>query len=666
MKINRHLKYLGLAAVALLLASATSPSQAQFLTGSQTNSFPNLGNTSNFTMPSWIYWYNIPGGNTPMTCNVSLSADNDVATSGCLEVDTPFLTVSNSQNLIMYWLTNSDTYNYNGQLYINLELYTNITVKCLVPQGIPPGPDGNFATVQWGYVSGGNWSSQSFGVSTEIPAAASNGWVTLVCPINHALPGLSTCSGLTFNIQAYGGYPQGVNFTNYYDDLVINLSPAPPPGPPTVLPLTQATPGLNLTATSPSGQYNRYNVLTALPTGNSFVGQPSVTYAWTNIAWPGTNTANSWQQQLFFVAGTGGNAPGNPGPYDSACDWNFAHILWFTVGANADGTAYLQMRCKTNGPGGNGMLFNTTPPTYSGGSSDWPVEPLAQVPATSPLGVFSVTFVNNNNITITTPGGSTNITIDPAWTALFADPMTLALGDQPNAANGYGQTEVISGFGVTGNSVPFSDNFTTDAQLNTNLWRVLAGDPNGVNLVPPGSVFWLTWTLPDDGFSPQTAGTLTGGPLSWVGLSGTVILNNNNHSTVVPQSALQGVKQNFFRLIQRTFNGLQVLLPGETAAPGTPTGKTGTPTVQDTTDLCNVTVNAVDTNGWYVVPGVIDSITITSSDGAAILPTPAALVNSTGTYQILFQTDGTNTVTATDTSVTPNISGTSSIVTVSN
>ena len=44
------------------------------------------------------------------------------------------------------------------------------------------------------------------------------------------------------------------------------------------------------------------------------------------------------------------------------------------------------------------------------------------------------------------------------------------------------------------------------------------------------------------------------------------------------------------------FSRLQVLMPGETAAPGTTTGKTGTPNAQTAGASYTVTVNAVDAN----------------------------------------------------------------------
>src|SRR5207244_9639944 len=48
------------------------------------------------------------------------------------------------------------------------------------------------------------------------------------------------------------------------------------------------------------------------------------------------------------------------------------------------------------------------------------------------------------------------------------------------------------------------------------------------------------------------------------------------------------------------FAKLQLLAPGETPAPGTASGKTGTPTAQIAFNAFNLTVNAVDAN-WNAV-----------------------------------------------------------------
>ena len=94
------------------------------------------------------------------------------------------------------------------------------------------------------------------------------------------------------------------------------------------------------------------------------------------------------------------------------------------------------------------------------------------------------------------------------------------------------------------------------------------------------------------------------------------------------------------------FVQLQVLVPGETAAPGSATGKTGTPTQQSANTPVSVTVNAVDSL-WNVVSST-DTAAITSSDASAVLPPNGALVAGTGTFSVTFETGGSTTVTATD------------------
>src|SRR6185436_9613671 len=60
------------------------------------------------------------------------------------------------------------------------------------------------------------------------------------------------------------------------------------------------------------------------------------------------------------------------------------------------------------------------------------------------------------------------------------------------------------------------------------------------------------------------------------------------------------------------FVKMQLLVPGETAAPGSATGKTGTPTAQSSGTAFNVTVNAVDAN-WNVASST-HTVGITTTD----------------------------------------------------
>ena len=110
-----------------------------------------------------------------------------------------------------------------------------------------------------------------------------------------------------------------------------------------------------------------------------------------------------------------------------------------------------------------------------------------------------------------------------------------------------------------------------------------------------------------------------------------------------------------------SFSRLQVLLPGETAAPGTLSGKTGTPQAQTAGVPFFVTVRACD-NTWTLVPSVTHSIQILASDASASLPAPAQLVGGTADFLVILNAGGNFTIFAHDQSDGTISDGTSSVV----
>ena len=147
------------------------------------------------------------------------------------------------------------------------------------------------------------------------------------------------------------------------------------------------------------------------------------------------------------------------------------------------------------------------------------------------------------------------------------------------------------------------------------------------------------------------AGTLAG-TTSIAAVGGVAAFTDLNHllpSTITIQftsGALTSATSSSVVVSAGPFNQLQVLLPGETAAPGTVTGKTGAPTAQTAGTAFNVTVNAVDA-GWNVI-STNDTVAISSSDANAVLPANAALVAGTKTFSVTSKTSGAQTVTASD------------------
>ncbi|MDB6125628.1 MAG: hypothetical protein JWQ71_4621 [Pedosphaera sp.] len=110
-----------------------------------------------------------------------------------------------------------------------------------------------------------------------------------------------------------------------------------------------------------------------------------------------------------------------------------------------------------------------------------------------------------------------------------------------------------------------------------------------------------------------------------------------------------------------TYSQLQILLPGETNAPGTATGKIGTPTAQGITNSFTIRVRAVDAN-WNPISSITNTIAISSSDPNAVLPPNAALINGTNSFVVSYKTSGNQTVTATD--LATGKTGTSAVVKV--
>src|SRR5262249_53145165 len=93
-------------------------------------------------------------------------------------------------------------------------------------------------------------------------------------------------------------------------------------------------------------------------------------------------------------------------------------------------------------------------------------------------------------------------------------------------------------------------------------------------------------------------------------------------------------------------------------APGTVSGKTGTPSGQIVATGFGVTVNAVD-SFWNLVNTVNDTVGLSSSDATATLPPATALSAGSINLMVFFNTAGSFTLTAndlTDGSKTPNTS----------
>jgi hypothetical protein len=101
--------------------------------------------------------------------------------------------------------------------------------------------------------------------------------------------------------------------------------------------------------------------------------------------------------------------------------------------------------------------------------------------------------------------------------------------------------------------------------------------------------------------------------------------------------------------VAQSYTNLQVLLPGESPAPGTGTGKSGVPQSQTVGVPFDVTVRACD-NSWNLVTSVTNSITLTSTNGNATLPPSFTLQSGTRTVSVTLNAAGSFTISADDNS----------------
>jgi hypothetical protein len=478
------------------------------------------------TSSTWNRWW---GSATQSYVWDSTTDANTNANSGSLEANIGF-DITQYQGDNQFALVH-----YFGQS-VDGTLFTNLVFDLRFDKNSATRPSGDFGYFEYGLVPS---DYSQIELSNVTIAATNTGWNHIVGHIDPTAAKLTNIVGVWFKIWA--GDTSGTatanaltgNTTFWLDnvELIANTNTAPPP-PPT-LALQPAVPGLQIFASAAGAQYQRQNISTINPVSWVGASQP-VTYAVTITNFPGA-AYSGFQAQVFLVP-----FASTPPAWETSPDWNEANCVFFQIVNNADGTASGSFHYKTNQPNGNSMLWNTDPAQGGVGS-------LASINASTPLGTWSLGFSNNTSITVTTPDGtSTNFTMPSAAAALFADPLYAYFGIQPNNAVGIGQSATFSRVQISGVSTPVDDHFNAGA-LNSTVWQVVAQDPAGVQVVPANSAYWLSWTLPANGYNVLSASAIGAG--GWTDAGLTNILSFGGHNmTLITSTNLPGATTGFFQL----------------------------------------------------------------------------------------------------------------------
>ena len=585
-------KYIWTAILAAALATSAGMAQT-VLTNSYTNSFPNGGNTGLFSggsVASWIEWYGLSFGNTAMQGDAAKDAGGD-PTSGSLFCSLPF-TSGGQQVQIFGTFDNGGSYD-NSQV-IPLNLITNMGFDIFMDPATPTNSSGNFGTIQMALVDPGfnNGGNDVGFTSITIPGSAAGHWVhvtdtnTVANALAMQVAGFTQACGIGLNMNSFnGGYPATtMNF--WIDNVFVQTlsAPPPPPVPPTLAAPVKTVPGLNVFA-STSGLNDRQEVELVASNGLSWVGHTGsgpVTYSFTITSFPKA-PAFTAEAFLFLIP--------NPAGKESAADYNETNVAWLQVQSTATGGQGI-FQYKVNDASDNQMLFDLNSYTNTPGS--WPGTPaltsngtnvwtekgdLTNVQSATVLGTWTLKFTSDQNGTIIAPDGTTaNFTIPAYYYTNFTETtgFSIYLGMQGNTASAQNQAVVFSNFSVQGVPSPYSETFAGETSLSSAWTNLYAARPAGVLIVPPTAPYWIGWTTPAIGFSLIDSGSL-GASAVWKNVSTyTPIQMIGTNMQLIAASDLANANADFFRMIQRSFSKLLVLLPGQTNTPGVAPGYAGT------------------------------------------------------------------------------------------
>src|SRR6266404_2328693 len=255
-----------------------------------------------------------------------------------------------------------------------------------------------------------------------------------------------------------------------------------------------------------------------------------------------------------------------------------------------------------------------------------------------------------SDLSINAVGTITILFTAPGLTSVTSDPISVG----PGIAN---KLAFITQPGSAASSVPFGTQPVIKSQDQFgNLSTVGLAANQNVTMTLTSGVGPLLGTINQDIGTAAGNGTITYTDLE-IDAVGT------NKQLTASSSGFSSALSSVFAVTGSSFSQLQVLLPGESAAPGSPSGKTGTPIAQTAGAAFIVTVNAVDAT-WNLINTVTDTVRITASDNNATLPANAPLVNGAKTFSVTMKTAGSVTVTASDVTDTTKTANTSSSVSV--
>jgi hypothetical protein len=398
---------------------------------------------------------------------------------------------SGSMYLTMKWPTKSDpnwtsswndvqTAFYTGQFNSSDYISFECDIKVDVTNSFPA-MDGSYGAIE--LIVNNPWQN----VTGWYPLINTNGWQHISVPFS-AIP-----SG-TYSEAILGFIDSGSSaYTNtlavWIDNVIFTAPPSVHTNQP-ALAIAKAPPaGLTCVCSQPGGTWQRQMIATVnsdYSWNTATAASNTTTYSMTIAAAPGTNYP-SFSSQMFLVPQWGITAS----PLDDSIDWDAANVVELSVSVGPDANATGWFQYKVNNAGNWNAALG-----------------LGVSCASGPLGTWNLAFNNNTNVTLTAPDNTTtNFSIPAVDAALFQDPLFFYVGTQPNNNANIGQSSTFSRIRIAGAAGKIDDDFISTGTpgqsylLNTNTWTLNTADRNGVFITAPDAKYWVTWPLPDYGFT---------------------------------------------------------------------------------------------------------------------------------------------------------------------
>jgi Bacterial Ig-like domain/Lamin Tail Domain len=265
-------------------------------------------------------------------------------------------------------------------------------------------------------------------------------------------------------------------------------------------------------------------------------------------------------------------------------------------------------------------------------------------------GWYTISCGTSGSHTAGVSGGPTTFTIDPDTDFAHSESCTATIVAADVSVNGSDTMAADYVFAFTTAAAPTQYKVTsTDygpvAGRTVTISAQLA-DADGNPVAEQGRT--VNWSRTMGGQLSDTQSTTNSSGVATVHFTTATVAG-----TVHTVTATDGAESSIFgtsddiTTVPGPFAKLQLLVPGETAAPGTTSGKTGTPIAHTAGSAFNVTVRGVDAH-WNKVSTVADTVHLASSDSHAVLPANAALVSGQKSFSVKLKTAGSRTIAATD------------------